>query len=552
MKTFSFILSLLISITALSQSAAYLHDLDPTNTVNAGDSLPVWQLDGKTRSATFQKVKDFIGGEPSVTAPFITSRYWNGFKKFVAFNADSIPAGNTNKWYSNSLVQAYADTRYSLLGHIHAASEITSGNFAYQRLATGTPNAGYVPVYNNGGIITWQAQSGANANPPLYKDLNGYLTLPAPNSETDGYFPASLYNLLMGKQDSLRSGITLKTINNTSLLGPGNIDVSAGGTVTTDAVPTSGSTNPVQSDGVYNALQGKANNSITVNGQPLTGNVTISKSNVGLGNVDNTSDATKNSAAAVLTNKDLTSSTNTFPSTLATLSGAQTLTNKTLASPIINSPSGLTKVDVELSNVDNTSDVNKPLSNPTKTYVDNNLRDSINALKNQRDTIPINYLSSGHYFLYGSHDTLNQRPINLFKGTGIDIVDQSNDAEINYTIKSDFSALRFSKILSLKSPSGSEAISMGYTPIDLYVTDVVETIKGANPSVTYKVSISTTPYAEDGGQVINAHTLSTATIASSPVAANITLIPAGSYITFTTTAVSGTIDDFNLTLIYHQ
>ncbi len=37
------------------------------------------------------------------------------------------------------------------------------------------------------------------------------------------------------------------------------------------------------------------------------------KAQVGLGSVDNTSDATKNSATAALTNKDLTSGTNTFP-----------------------------------------------------------------------------------------------------------------------------------------------------------------------------------------------------------------------------------------------
>ena len=39
----------------------------------------------------------------------------------------------------------------------------------------------------------------------------------------------------------------------------------------------------------------------------------LDKSAVGLGNVDNTSDATKNSAVASVTNKDLTSATNTFP-----------------------------------------------------------------------------------------------------------------------------------------------------------------------------------------------------------------------------------------------
>ena len=37
-----------------------------------------------------------------------------------------------------------------------------------------------------------------------------------------------------------------------------------------------------------------------------------------------------------LTNKDLTSGTNTFPATLVTTTGTQTLTNKTLTSPVIN------------------------------------------------------------------------------------------------------------------------------------------------------------------------------------------------------------------------
>lgn len=40
--------------------------------------------------------------------------------------------------------------------------------------------------------------------------------------------------------------------------------------------------------------------------------------------------------AQVLTNKDLTSGTNTFPTSLVTLTGSQTLTNKTLTSPAIN------------------------------------------------------------------------------------------------------------------------------------------------------------------------------------------------------------------------
>src|SRR6187455_721153 len=71
----------------------------------------------------------------------------------------------------------------------------------------------------------------------------------------------------------------------------------------------------------------------------------VTKTQVGLGNVDNTSDATKNAATA-------------------------TLTNKTLTSPVINSPTGLVKGDVGLGNVDNTSDTNKPVSTPQQTALD--------------------------------------------------------------------------------------------------------------------------------------------------------------------------------------
>jgi hypothetical protein len=89
----------------------------------------------------------------------------------------------------------------------------------------------------------------------------------------------------------------------------------------------------------------------SVNGQ--TGAVTITKSDVSLGNVDNTSDATKNSATA-------------------------TLTNKTLTAPVINSPTGIVKADVGLGNVDNTSDATKnsataTLTNKTIDYTNNTI-----------------------------------------------------------------------------------------------------------------------------------------------------------------------------------
>jgi hypothetical protein len=96
-------------------------------------------------------------------------------------------------------------------------------------------------------------------------------------------------------------------------------------------------------------LSGLVPKTTEVNGHALSSDVTISKSDVGLGNVDNTSDATKNAAAVALTNKTNVETQNltvgsgeitganaaqfTFPATSDTLVGrdtADTLTNKTI------------------------------------------------------------------------------------------------------------------------------------------------------------------------------------------------------------------------------
>jgi hypothetical protein len=70
-----------------------------------------------------------------------------------------------------------------------------------------------------------------------------------------------------------------------------------------------------------------------------------------------------------LTNKTIDTASNTITGA-ATLTGTQTLTNKTLTSPVINTPTGITKSDVGLANVDNTSDANKPISTATQTALD--------------------------------------------------------------------------------------------------------------------------------------------------------------------------------------
>ena len=78
-------------------------------------------------------------------------------------------------------------------------------------------------------------------------------------SSTDTQYPSAklLYDQLATKQATLVSGTNIKTINNNSILGEGNITIEGGGTIDIDENPTSGSENAVSSGGVYTALQGK-------------------------------------------------------------------------------------------------------------------------------------------------------------------------------------------------------------------------------------------------------------------------------------------------------
>ena len=101
------------------------------------------------------------------------------------------------------------------------------------------------------------------------------------------------------------------------------------------------------------------------------------------GTVALTSDiAVTASSTTTFSNKSISLGSNTVTSTLAqlntaisdadvaSLAGTETLTNKTLTSPVINTPTGITKTDVGLANVDNTTDANKPVSTATQTALD--------------------------------------------------------------------------------------------------------------------------------------------------------------------------------------
>lgn len=190
------------------------------------------------------------------------------------------------------------------------------------------------------------------------------------------------------------SGITTGTTRTLTIL---DADTTIVGTDTTQTLTNKTLTAPVISTISNTGLLSLPTSTDTLVGRATTDTLTnktltspvintptgIVKGDVGLGNVDNTSDATKNAAIATLTNKTLTAPVINSPTGLvkadvglgnvdntsdATKNAAvATLTNKTLTSPVINTPTGIVKGDVGLGNVDNTSDATKNSATATLT-----------------------------------------------------------------------------------------------------------------------------------------------------------------------------------------
>ncbi len=195
---------------------------------------------------------------------------------------------------------------------------------------------------------------------------------------------------------------------------------------------------------------------------------TLDKSTVGLANADNTSDATKNAAAATLTNKTISGAANTLSnipqSSVTNLSadltakvalstattkgdlfvatGASTVTRQGVgtnnqiltadsalasgikwADPAVVSVAGktgivtLAKGDVGLGNVDNTSDVNKPVSTAMQTALDLKVDETVGVsggasltgggvlTTNRTITLVNDATSPGNSMYYGTNST---------------------------------------------------------------------------------------------------------------------------------------------------
>jgi hypothetical protein len=109
-----------------------------------------------------------------------------------------------------------------------------------------------------------------------------------------------------------------------------------------------------------------------------------------------------------------------------------------------------------------------------------------------------------------------------------------------------------SKAVSFQAPTASENVTLWYTPVALTITEVAESAQGTSPSVTYNIRYASTRNAGSPTNVFSSNRTVTTSAGTSVTSFANASIPAGSWIWIVTSATSGTVSDFNATIIYRQ
>ena len=120
------------------------------------------------------------------------------------------------------------------------------------------------------------------------------------------------------------------------------------------------------------------------------------------------------------------------------------------------------------------------------------------------------------------------------------------------TYLTDSDKATLSKSIGIISPTASEDITMFFTPVAITVSEMRAIVQGSAPSVSWTIKHSTDRSAA-GNVVVTAGTTTTSTTTGSDVTSfDDPTIPADSFVWLETTATSGTINDFNVTIIYTE
>ncbi len=292
---------------------------------------------------------------------------------------------------------------YAPLVHNHTASDIVTGTIAAARLPIGV-TAGTVAAGDH-------THEGGGSGPISISDVTGLTTAlnsKAPTIHVHAISDVTGLQTAIDTKANASHGHTISDVTNlqTTLNGKANnvhthaIADTSGLQGALDAKANVSSLATVATSGSYEDLTDKP----SIVGAPVTsvagrlGDVVLTKSDVGLANVDNTSDANKPVSSATQTALD-GKAASVHTHTIANVTGLQTAldakvdpedladvattgsyndlsdtpTIPTVPVTSVAAKTGdvvLVKGDVGLANVDNTSDANKPVSSATQTALD--------------------------------------------------------------------------------------------------------------------------------------------------------------------------------------
>lgn len=228
-------------------------------------------------------------------------------------------------------------------------------------------------LVQNNKVTVDSALNSTSTNPVENKAINSALgnkvdKVSGKGLSTEDYTTAEktkLSNISAGAEVNQNSFSNV-TVGNSTIAANSETDsliLQAGSDKVTITADTSTKTITIDASGAVTGVKGNSESTYRI------GNVNITKANIGLGNVDNTSDANKPISTATQTaldtkaNKTETVSTITYDTTnnkiTKTINGT---TTDVVSIETIKSDLDLTKSDVGLSNVDNTADANKTVS----------------------------------------------------------------------------------------------------------------------------------------------------------------------------------------------
>lgn len=212
----------------------------------------------------------------------IASKTWNGViytnGTFYAVSNDGYISTSTNgeTWTTPTQIMSYTieEIRYGngvfvAVGGSGYTSTSIDGETWTTPIRIANNSSDWYGLTNNNDMFVAVGDSGnmtyfyVYESEPAKTVINGaeiVSSVSSSSTNTECVGAKCLYDELSNKQDTLISGTNLKTINNTSLLGGGNIDVSGGGGTSTD-VQINGTS--ITSNNVANILTNTAYDSST-------------------------------------------------------------------------------------------------------------------------------------------------------------------------------------------------------------------------------------------------------------------------------------------------